>query len=246
MPVGPTLYSGLLASIANQTVPKGKTSLGLLYCAESQSCTDIRNQYANEASGFGMKLVYEAKISLAQPDFTAECLSAQRSGTEVLLMVTDSNSLARISASCARQDWHPQYATLATIAQDRHKNDPNLDGLVSSSATVPYFRTDTAATAEFHAVVKNNEKTASLGSGLIMGWVSGKLLERAGVNLAEPPTTAAILEGLWTVKDDTLGGLTIPLTFRQGQKPLAKSCWYDIAIANRRWISVDNYQQHCR
>jgi hypothetical protein len=78
-----------------------------------------------------------------------------------------------------------------------------------------------------------------------MGWVAGKLLQRAGAKLPEPPTSEAILQGLWTIEGDTLGGLTSPLTFRKDEPAVPTSCWFNLALKGR-WSSPDNYQLHCR
>lgn len=246
MPVGAELYYAIAASTAQQAVPKGLTKLGMIYCAEAQACSDAYDHVAKFAPGLGLKFVYQAKTSLAQPDFTAECLAARNAGAQIVLVISDSNSLGRIAASCTRQNWHPQFATGHSIPQERHKEDPNLDGLIAASAIVPYFRTGTPGTDEFHAAVKQFGKTASISVGMVQGWTSGKLLERAGGHLPEPPTTAAVLAGLWSIKHDTLGDLTIPLTFGEGQKPVPQSCWFNVAIAKGSWVSVDNFVQHCR
>ena len=246
MPVGAELYYAIAASTAQQAVPKGLTKLGMLYCAEAQACVDAYDHVAKYAPDLGLKFVYQAKTSLAQPDFTAECLAARNAGAQIVLVISDSNSLGRIAASCARQSWHPQFATGHSIPQDRHKDDPNLDGLISASAIVPYFRTGTPGTDEFHAAVAQFNKGADISVALVQGWTSGKLLERAGTHMSEPPTTAAVLSGLWSIKHDTLVDLTIPLTFGEGQKPVPQSCWYNVAIVKRQWVSVDNFVQHCR
>ncbi|MCA1843058.1 MAG: hypothetical protein LC792_07670, partial [Actinobacteria bacterium] len=77
------------------------------------------------------------------------------------------------------------------------------------------------------------------------GWTAGKLLEKAATRLVEPPTTEAILTGLWSVKEDTLGGLTYPLTYVKDRPMARRSCWFNMAIKNGTWVSPDNYRLNC-
>ena len=77
------------------------------------------------------------------------------------------------------------------------------------------------------------------------GWTTGKLWRRPAPTCREPPTSASILQGLWQIKNDTLGGLTQPLTFTEDQNPNPMSCWFDIAIRKGAWVSVDNFALHC-
>ena len=246
MPVGDALSYTFVASMAEQNVPQGRTKLGMMYCAEAQGCSDTNRLVNQVAKPLGFEFVYQAKVSLAQPDFTAECLAARNAGVQVLFMFSDSNSTNRIAASCVRQSFHPQFAIGHGIALDRHAEDPNLDGMISSTTVFPYFQTGTPAADEFHSAVKSSGKAGNIGVAMAQGWTSGKLMEKAGVALPEPPTTEAILQGLWRIKDDTLGGITLPLTFTEGQNPTPVSCWFDIAIRKGAWVSVDNFKQHCR
>ncbi len=97
------------------------------------------------------------------------------------------------------------------------KDDPNLAGIVGSTNVFPWFQTGTAATDEFQQVMKTAGKGIARGVGAANGWVTGKLLERATRNLPEPPTTEAILQGLWSIRGDDLGGLTDPLSFAENE-----------------------------
>ena len=63
--------------------------------------------------------------------------------------------------------------------------------------------------------------------------------------MPEPPTTEALLRGLWSIKNDTLGGLTYPLTFTEGKPSERKLCWFNIQVTKGRWISPDGYKLSC-
>ena len=242
---GPALTTSLYGSFAQQMLAQGKQKLGVMACTEAQLCRDFYDQAEKESSPRGIQVVYKARVSLAQPDFTAECLSAQRAGVQVLFLAADGNSQHRVAASCARQGFRPIFATGAQGIFDDFKDDPNLsDSFISNSVTFPVFQDNTPATTEFQATLKRYG-AGSQEAGVSIGWVAGKLFERAALNMGEPPTTDAILKGLWAIKNDDLGGLTQPLTFNENQKAVPVSCWWNVTIVKNQWASPDNYRRTC-
>ncbi|MGH2556463.1 MAG: hypothetical protein ACRDHO_12195 [Actinomycetota bacterium] len=69
--------------------------------------------------------------------------------------------------------------------------------------------------------------------------------ERATSRIVGPITTEGILAGLWTIKNDDLGGLTHPLTFNEGRPPEPKVCWWNIAVRGGRWLTPAGYKRNC-
>jgi branched-chain amino acid transport system substrate-binding protein len=242
---GTAFVTTFILSTAQLAVPAGKTRLGLLACAEAQACADADRIFPDRAKGLGLDLVYKGRASIAQPDFTAECLAARNAGVQTFFVMMDGNSVGRIGNSCARQGFKPQFASASSIILDRFKTDPNLDGLYGSNQTFPYFQDSTPATAEFQQALKAFGGGVTLGSGVAVGWTAGKLLERAGQAMPEPPTTEAILRGLWSIKNDTLGGLTYPLTFTEGKPSERKLCWFNVQVLNGKWTSPDGNKLSC-
>jgi hypothetical protein len=202
--------------------------------------------WSAQAQPQGFELVYRGRASVAQPDYTAECLSARNGEAEILLLALDSNSVQRLATSCFRQGYQPKLAIMSSVVVDRLKEDPNLDGLIASVPTFPYFQSGTPGTDEFQAAMKAFAPGATIGVGHSLGWVAGKMLEKAGAAMPEPPTSQAILEGLWGLKDETLGGLTQPLRFVRDQPAPPTGCWYNLVLHNRSWISPDQYRLNCR
>ena len=62
--------------------------------------------YAKE---LGFEIVYQARASLTQPDYTAECLSAQQAGADVIITAVDNNSYCASARSCARQNFNADH-----------------------------------------------------------------------------------------------------------------------------------------
>lgn len=237
---------GAAIDAAAQTlVPTGKVQLGTLTCVEAQACEDADRVWAAEAPGLGFHHVYRSRVSIGQPDFTAECLAAQNAKVEVFIAGTDTASIGRLAASCARQGFKPIFTSLSGLIIDRMKSDPNLAGMVGSSNVFPYFQSGTPATDEYQRAMSTYGSRVEPGVGAATGWVAGKLFQRAAANIPEPPTAAGVLAGLWTLRDDTLSGLTQPLTFLENQPTKPRRCWFNIAIRSAAWESPDGFRQHC-
>lgn len=235
------------AAAAGLVVSEGRTKLGSIVCAEVQACANGGQVWEKYAGELGLQMAYQARASIAQPDFSGVCLAARNAGAQTLLLSMDANSVSRLSTSCARQDYLPQYGVVTSIAEASQVDDPNLKNMIASTSVFPYFQSNTPATAEFHEAVKLvGGGSLRLGNGTATGWTAGKLLEKAAANLPEPPTSDAILKGLWSMKDDTLGGLTLPLTFSENQLPERRACWFTTRIVDGKWTSPNNFRLDCR
>ena len=184
---GDAVMVAALGNAAQELIPKGKKKLATLVCQEAQACSDGQRIFTEEAVKAGFEYVYKGKGSIAQPDFTAECLSARNAGADAMILIMDVNSISRISSSCGRQSYRPAYALVSSQAHESQRNDPNLDGMAAASTVFPYFQADTAATQEF-------QKARQLyGQGITIGRVPGHRLgvgQAAGTGRGQPARTA--------------------------------------------------------
>lgn len=242
---GDAFFKSATYGAALEALPTGKKKMGSTACVEIEACATFDREVAANAQAAGFDQVTRNKASVAQPDYSAECLSARNAGVQTYLVAMDSSSVSRLAMSCARQGYRPLYSVLGSIAADRMKDDPNLDGLIVPSNAFPYFQSGTPATDEFQRVLRHQKGNLALGVGTAVGWVSAKLFEKAARNMPEPPTAEAVLRGLWTIKDDTLGGLTVPLTFAENQKAKTRNCWFTMVVKDRTWTTPDGYKLHC-
>ena len=162
-----------------------------------------------------------------------------------MFLVLDQNSLNRVATACARQAYSPIFAMPGPMAGDEQKGNLNLEGMVTATTSFPWFQSNTPATLEYQDSMRTYGRGDLKGSGPTLGWTSGKLLERAAITLPEPPTSEALLAGLWSLKGDTLGGLTYPQTFAENQPAPPASCWYSATVKNGKWLSPDNFKLNC-
>jgi branched-chain amino acid transport system substrate-binding protein len=246
MPTGSALLKAFLASAAQQLVP-AKKKLATLVCREATACTVADRIWGADgyAKSHGFEVVYRGQASVAQPDFTAECLNAQRSGAEVVLILMDTNSVLRVANSCHRQAFNPTFAWGGNATSRTQPGTPGLDGGSIGATVFPWMVGDTPATAEFQGAMAQYQKGVAPTGSHTVGWVAAKLFERAAAAMPEPPSAAAVLEGLWKISNDDLGGLTYPLAFQRDKPAQPRVCWFNVRIAGGAFTAPAGARYTC-
>jgi branched-chain amino acid transport system substrate-binding protein len=247
-PVGATLAEAEVRDAAAFGKKLGKKKFGTIACTEADICRALDKVWNEKAAQYGLEPVYRGRTSLVQPDFTAECLAAQRQGVELLEVGLDSNSVGRLANSCARQGFHPIFGYPAGIARDPQQGDPNLEGARSTLPTFSWIQNDSPASREYQDAMQRFGK--GLGpptAGHSGGWTAAKVFEQGVRNggTAGPVTVASVLAGLYMFKNETLGGLTGPLTFTAGQTAPRTLCTSQVAIKDHKWLLIDGGKFVC-
>lgn len=227
---------GFLLTVATQT---DKKKLGIVYCREAATCAVQVNSFKKLLPWNGLESVYEAQVSLAQPDYTAEMLQAQRAGAEVILSLVDSASVARLAQSAHRQNYNPIFAGTYNLNQDLiFAGGKDLEGLLLTSRTPPW---DSSPKLQMYrdAMDRYQPKAyrGDLGGGV---FVAGKLFEeKIGPFLGEPPTTAQILEGLYSLRNEKLGGLLPGVGFIHGEHFGTNQCVVPVKLTGGKFVAHD-------
>jgi branched-chain amino acid transport system substrate-binding protein len=227
---------GFLLTVATQT---DKKKLGIMYCREAATCAVQMGSFKKLLPWNGLESVYEAQVSLAQPDYTAEMLQAQRAGAEVIVSLVDSASVARLAQSAHRQGYNPVFAGTYNLNQDLiFAGGKDLEGLLLTSRTPPW---DSSPKLQMYrdAMDRYQPKAyrGDLGGGV---FVTGKLFEeKIGPLLGEPPTTAQILEGLYSLHNEKLDGLLPGVGFIHGEHFGTNQCVVPVKLTGGKFVAHD-------
>jgi branched-chain amino acid transport system substrate-binding protein len=227
---------GFLLTVATQT---DKKKLGILYCREAATCAAQMASFKKLLPWNGLQSVYEAQVSLAQPDYTAEMIQAQRAGAEVIVSLIDSASVARVAQSAHRQGYNPIFSGTYNLNQDLiFAGGKEVDGLILTSRTPPW---DSSPKMQFYRDAMDRYQPRAyrgdLGGGV---FVAGKLLEeKIGPFIAEPPTTAQILQGLYALHNETLGGLLPGVGFIHGEHFTTNQCVVPVKLTGGKFVAHD-------
>jgi branched-chain amino acid transport system substrate-binding protein len=224
--------NAFLATVTTQTPAR---KIGIVYCREVQGCKAVRDSVVRYAPKVGADIVYEAQISLAQPDFTAEMVSARQAGTEDIIVVADVQTLIRLIRSAKRQNWTPQFSgSHAFDSPIVTQGGPDVEGLIAFSTTAnfqasPLMEPYRAAVARY---VPGGQMSGPGGQA----WAQGRLLElvapQAFAGHLGPADLITALEG---VKGATLGGIVAPVTLSHGPHRDGNRCFFPTRFRNGKW-----------
>jgi branched-chain amino acid transport system substrate-binding protein len=228
----------------------GKSKVGMIYCAESKSCQTTSDEYATAARELGLQVVFSARASVAQPDYTAECIQAMRSGVEVLFVVADNASPVRMARSCGRQNFRPVWQLAS--ASDSQGSVPELEGALAASDAFPWvLRSGGPGIDEYvrgleqfasHLLTKGARDQAS-------AWLTAKVIEKAAAKVGVQPTSAEILEGLWAMRGETLDGLMpgkAAISYERDRRVAESFCVFGLRLQGGRWVAVNGLTPVCR
>jgi ABC-type branched-subunit amino acid transport system substrate-binding protein len=243
---GEVAIEATTASYARSAKAANMTKMGLVTCSDGvQVCEDTARSVPRYASKYGVQLAYQGRASLAAPDFTANCLAARNAGVQILYLALDANSYQRFGRSCASVDYRPKYGIAQPVMLAEVARDANMQGSPGVSYTAPFFFNPLPAIAEFHRAMSQYAAGVPLTGSASLGWSAAKLLQASARRLSAVPTSADILEGVWSLNGEDLGGLTAPLRFRRDGPTVPPVCYWQVVVADNSYKSPDNGQRHC-
>jgi branched-chain amino acid transport system substrate-binding protein len=230
----------------SKALTAGPRKVALLYCAEVAACTQVGADLAKAAQAAGLDPVGSMSASTSAPDYTAQCLKMQSQGAQTLMPIVNPATVQRLAASCATQGYHPVLALQSSTWKLSDLGLPGFSDAVIASTAFPYTLSNTPARAEFQAAAKQFGSGMQIDLGTAMAWTSAKLLQKGLENAGPTITSATLIAGLDMIKNDTLGGLTAPLTFAAGQPANVPTCtWYAIQQGSHLSVPDDSPDPFC-
>jgi branched-chain amino acid transport system substrate-binding protein len=235
-------------------VDQGHKRLGLLYCVEASVCTLVDKQVKDGAAKqAGAELVYDAPVSITQPDYTAQCLNARDANVDLLGLAVDGASIGRVARSCAAVGYRPLIGTSASVFGPQQAADPTIRsfGVVTITTSAPWFLDDQPGLHAFHQAMARYAPGLQSTDAALMAWTSAELLRAAVDKVADqahggPITPELVLTGLGKVHDDTLGGLTGPLSFTPGEsRATSNGCVYYELLTGSGWAAPRGSNRVC-
>ena len=239
---GRPYVEAMIRAAAAETVPQGKKKLAILNCQEAQFCVDADKLWPELAPKLGYELVFRRQTSLAQPDYTAECLAAKNAGAEVFGLAMDGNAIGRVASACGRSGFKPIYFIHHSTLLKEQASDPNTAGILVPIPARAYFDKTNAKVARYQQALARYAPGEEIRQNSFAGWVAAEAFELAANRAPDPITSAGILEGLWTFNGETLDNITLPLVYpREGKTP-QKICWYTLQGGGGKFGYTDKGQ----
>lgn len=221
------------------------------YCVEAALCAQENKLFVKYANEIGLTVVRQQQISLTEPDYTAECLQLRNAGAQGVYVVGEPNSAIRLAQSCSRQGFKPIWDI--PVPTEGMAKVPELQGSVSFNTTFPWFIGPvTPAVAEYRQAMQKyvpDRLGANGGSAQTLGWITAKTIEAAAEHVGDKPSSQDMLNGLWSLKGETLGGLApgkAAITFTKGHPSTNNFCDWPFKIENDQWTAPMGMEPICR
>ena len=243
-----------IVGFIKQGVEAGKKKLAYLYCVEVGACT-----YADKilkeggAKRAGAEIVYSSAISITQTDFTAQCQNAKNAGAQQIALGMDGSAMIRLARSCAALGYKPLLSGVGGTISPGQATDALLRSfnLATATSVAPWVLDDTPGLKMYQSAMKRYAPSLAPDGASISVWTSAALLEKAVALAGDaartgPLTTALIVSGLGKIKNETLGGLTGPLTYKPGQaKAPSSACLFYELLTPQGWTAPRGSKQIC-
>jgi branched-chain amino acid transport system substrate-binding protein len=242
-----------VTGIIHDGVELGHKRLGALYCVEASACTQADEYFKDGAKQAGAEVVYNSPVSLTQPDYTAECLNARDAKVDLFGLAVDGASIGRVTRSCAAIGYRPVIATSATLFGPDQANDPTIRsfGVVTITPDAPWFLDDQPGLRAFHQAMTTYAPNTQPTGAAVIAWASAELLRTAVDKVSDrarngPITSELILAGLGKIQNDSLGGLTGPLTFTPDEAhATSNGCVFYELLTTAGWTAPRGSQPVC-
>ena len=226
----------------------GGTKLALMYCAEAAVCAEGVAPLKTAAASLGVPLVYDTSITYDAPNYTAQCLAAKQAGADVLWIAQAVSATLAAGNSCAQQGYTPLELdddggiTAAVLNAPAFNNH-----IISVQPDVPFSVKSTPGMKNMYIQLQKFYPTAlapaNLGAEVQQSWATGALIQKAA-KLGGSATSADIIKGLYKLHNDTLNGLTTPLTYAKG-KPHPINCWFYLRVQNGKFTTPYGLKAVC-
>ena len=216
--------------------------ISVLYCAESPVCGQLPGIFAglSRLVGGGVEVTTSAKISASQPSYAAQCLAAKDARATAAIIPSDANVVLRLLQQCKEQGWTP--FALEAGGSFGHNDAAKVKGLrVSlSTAGIGVEDTTTAGGKLFHKIMAKYApgipKSKGFNANVGVANASLEMFRKAATEAKLTPASkpSVLVKGLYSLKNETLGGLIGPITYTKG-KPTFGSCWFYNTYNHDKW-----------
>jgi branched-chain amino acid transport system substrate-binding protein len=226
------------------------SKIGALYCAEIASCAETVPLFTQLGPTVGVALAYSAKVSSTASSYTAQCLGSKNAGANGVTVGAASDVALRVAENCSAQGYKPTYVSTAGEMTTPWLSQPAVNGAVGNTQDVPWFDDSIPATQAMQAAFAKYSpgltSSAAFGATATIGWAAGTVFATVAKTAGLTPSSSQtdIIAALDTVKNDTFGGLTPPLTYTAG-KAAQVPCSFVAGISNGKWTEPIGLKNVC-
>jgi branched-chain amino acid transport system substrate-binding protein len=244
----PSGTNALALSYATLVNAKAKGGpFAFLYCAESPLCAQAVPLYEGLAKAVGVSLPVLAKVSGTAPDYTAQCVALKQANVTSYQVGSSAAVAFKVAQACRTQGVSATVLAAGGSVTQGWAKQHAVDGTVSAESNFPFTDSSVPATKQYQEAKARYAPGIGDAEGEVAAgaWAAGKLFEAA---VAAAPTgeitSDSIKQGLYSLKNETLGGLAPPLTFTKGKTTLI-NCYFNIEVTGGKVIAPQGLKTAC-
>jgi branched-chain amino acid transport system substrate-binding protein len=231
-------------AVMSRWVTEGVDKLGVAYCLEvSIICSSLAE--GMKKSSVGKNIVGSYQVSLVAPSYTSVCLQMKQAGITGVYMAMDTAGAARLVKDCATQGFNPRWTILGLDATPEYPGIPALKDVVIPGATFPPVDLGPPAIKEYLQGMATYAPGVGYSGMGTYAWAAGQMFATAGKNFSDNPTSAELFTALWTVRNETLGGLIGPVSYVKGKGTITKPCTFIWGVSNGKFTAPNGLKQTC-
>jgi branched-chain amino acid transport system substrate-binding protein len=237
-----------LTNAANSTKVAGKTSYGVVYCAEEPACAQAATYSKQIAQQLGIPYGGAQALAASATDYSAQCLKLKNGGANMVFLATDINTSTRFMTSCQKVDYTPSF-----VDDPRNWLNSQYDNPIWNNQWFfgegPMWFGDSPAIKTMQDAMKKYQPGVLQNSNTALGWAAGVMFgdaAKAGIKAGAEPTSAALLDGLYSLGPNyTADGLVPPVTFTRGKPATQKTCGWYAQMVNGKFSSPKGSDMIC-
>jgi branched-chain amino acid transport system substrate-binding protein len=213
----------------------------VIYCREIEACSNYNNRVKEFAPQIGLQVVGSSQSSIAQPDFTPEVLAAKDAGAQAIVVILENASAIRMARDVNRQGGGLILSNQQSMdAESFFKNGgKDVEGMLGGSSTAEF--STSAKMQEYRDAIDRYQPGAEKSSFAASAWAHGKLFEVAAAKLGDNLTPGGLIDALYSLHGETLGGIIPPITFpRDRSQDNINNCVVVGKVQGGKFVPKDN------
>jgi branched-chain amino acid transport system substrate-binding protein len=224
----------------------GATKLAIAACAEVDSCSQASPVFEATAAAEGLEFAGTVKVSSTAGDYSAECIQWINDGVD-FIQISGGGALGpALIASCTDQGYEGIFgASAGSVSGELIK----IDGVTLAGGlnAFPWWVDDPAVQEYREALEAYGVSDEGINDPTATGvWSALQLFAKAQANLSDEPTGAEALKNMYTIKDETLGGLIAPTTFTEGERAPHRPCFWPYVLKDGEFTNpLGGLQYQC-
>lgn len=225
----------------------GATKLGAAACAEVDSCAASEPIRTTKAAQLGIETVPVVRVSSTATDYSAECIQWIQNDVDFIQIAGSAVMGVNLIASCADQGYDGIWgASAGSVNGDLIK----VEGVTLAGGLhgFPWWVDDPAVQEYRDAMAAIGADETAINDPSATGmWSALELFATAqSAGLSEDPTGAETLANMFTIENETLGGLISPMTITEDLTTRARNCFWPYSLRDGEFTNpLGGLQYQC-